>query len=364
MELNRSVKCTRMQATARAGVQYSLGVGLIKASDSRIWPKPDTLMPLTLEEYAEYLDKRGDLSWPSLPAIQPRKARPFLTRLPGIRCIIWGCYGVLVAISGGELIWFPEDQFLCQLAFDKLVKEFKLWQAMTRKPGNPGDQLRMLFQQALEELQFQAGGRERYPELRLEKVWEAVFKKLKPNEFSFDPLFYGGFDEFCLKVAYFYNRSIQATQPMPNAWQVLEQARQLVDYQGLLADGQAFSRLHLARGLHQQGMRERFEQVFPETHQVWSYQLGARKPSDRLFREMLARCQRAGLEPHEVLLVGCSIEADIAPARRFGFRTALFCGDKKAVRASNEQLNDPRCRPEILCTELPQILECLESSSG
>ncbi|GBD35875.1 hypothetical protein HRbin36_00990 [bacterium HR36] len=317
-------------------------------------------MPLTLEEYAEYLDKRSDLSWPSLASVRPRKARPFLVKLPGIRGIILGCYGVLVAITGGDLVWLPEDKFLVELAFDKLVREFKLWQAMTRKPGNPADQLRMMYQQALEELQFQPGGRDRYPEVRAEKVWEAVFKKLKPSEFSFDPLFYGDLIEFCSKVAYFYNRSIQATQAMPHAWSVLEQAQKRLDFQGLLADGQQFSRVHLVRGLHQQGMKGPLEALIPEAQQVWSYQVDGRKPSERMFRALLERTERAGLQPHEVLLVGCSMEADIAHARRLGFRTALFVGDMNAVRASNEQINDPRSRPDILCTELPQILECLD----
>lgn len=317
-------------------------------------------MPLTLEEYADYLDTRTDLSWPGLPSVQPRKANPYLTKLTGVRGIVWGCYGVLVAISGGELMWLPKDEFVTTLAFDKLVREFKLWQAMTRKPGNPADQLRLMFQQALEELEFQAGGRDRYPEVRAEKVWEAVFKKLRPGDFSFDALFFGGLDEFCLKVAYFYNRSIQATQALPGAAEVLQEARQRVDFQGILADGQAFSPLHLIRSLRQQGLKQSLEEILPTAQQVWSYQVGARKPSERIFREMLERVRRAGLEPHEVLLVGTNVEADIAPARRLGFRTALFVGDKAAVQASNAQLNDPRFRPDILCSELPQILKCLD----
>jgi hypothetical protein len=195
-------------------------------------------MPLTLEEYAEYLDKRGDLSWPAPPTIAPRKARPHLVGLPGIRGVVWSCYGVLVAISGGELVWLPQDKFVAELAFEKLVREFKLWQAMTRRPGNPAEHLRVMYQTALDEQQFQAGGRDRYPEVRAEKVWEAVFKKLKPSEFNFDPLFYGSLDEFCLKVAYFYQRSIQGTQAMPGALAMLQWVSQHLEFQGLLADGQ------------------------------------------------------------------------------------------------------------------------------
>ena len=42
-------------------------------------------MPLTLEQYAGYLDTRQDLSWPARVPVEQPKARPHLVRLPGIR---------------------------------------------------------------------------------------------------------------------------------------------------------------------------------------------------------------------------------------------------------------------------------------
>jgi hypothetical protein len=59
-------------------------------------------MPLTLEQYAHYLDTR-QLPWPSPPEVVQPKARPYLVRLPNIRAVTWSVYGTLVAISGGEL---------------------------------------------------------------------------------------------------------------------------------------------------------------------------------------------------------------------------------------------------------------------
>jgi FMN phosphatase YigB (HAD superfamily) len=61
--------------------------------------------------------------------------------------------------------------------------------------------------------------------------------------------------------------------------------------------------------------------------------------------------------------VGCRIEEDIAPARRLGFRTALFVGDKEAVRAKSAQLADPRLRPDVLLTDLTQLRECLAGNT-
>jgi hypothetical protein len=46
-----------------------------------------------------------------------------------------------------------------------------------------------------------------------------------------------------------------------------------------------------------------------------------------------------------------------------GFRTALFVGDKEAVRAKSAQLADPRLRPDVLLTDLTQLRECLAGNT-
>ena len=60
-----------------------------------------------------------------------------------------------------------------------------------------------------------------------------------------------------------------------------------------------------------------------------------------------------------MLHVGSHLTRDIAPAKRLGFRTALFAGDRHSLVATPEQLKDPALRPDALITELPQVLELL-----
>ena len=60
-------------------------------------------MPLTLEQYATWLDTR-DLPWPAPPDVEAPKARPHLKRLP-VRAVTWNVYGTLLAISQGELLF-------------------------------------------------------------------------------------------------------------------------------------------------------------------------------------------------------------------------------------------------------------------
>ena len=101
-------------------------------------------MALTLEQYAlDYLDTRG-LPWPAMPKVELPKARPSLVTLP-VRAVLYTVYGTLLAIPTGELQFEAQLDFVTEAALDKTVLEFKMWQAMSRKPGKPGAQLRELF---------------------------------------------------------------------------------------------------------------------------------------------------------------------------------------------------------------------------
>src|SRR5262245_21113665 len=99
-------------------------------------------MALNLQQYADYLDTRHDLPWPAPPAATPVKARPYLTRLPQVRAVLWNVYGTLLAIHpGGELLYEHPQAFILNNALDKTIQEFKMWASMSRKPGQPADYL-------------------------------------------------------------------------------------------------------------------------------------------------------------------------------------------------------------------------------
>ena len=54
-----------------------------------------------------------------------------------------------------------------------------------------------------------------------------------------------------------------------------------------------------------------------------------------------------------------ALTRDIVPAKKLGMRTALFAGDRNSLAATPEQLKDHATRPDVLLTELPQIIEVI-----
>jgi FMN phosphatase YigB (HAD superfamily) len=313
-------------------------------------------MPLSLEQYATYLDTR-DLSWPAPPAVERPKARPHLVRLSGVRAVLWNVYGTLLAIPGGEL-WFEHpNAFIMGVALDKVIHEFKMWGSMSRKPGQPADYMKTIYGNVLTEQRAVTVSGEKFPELGSDRVWEAIVKKLLQKDYKFDAGFYGSLNEFSRKVAYFFHASLQPTACYPAAAETLRHVSDRGLRQGLLADGQCFTTVQLQRGLAAQDAGLRLEKVLDDKLVKFSFEVRAKKPSERLFRAALEPLQEQGLEPGEILHVGSRLAQDIIVARRLGLRTALFAGDKASLQATPEQLKEPASRPDVLLTELSQLTE-------
>jgi FMN phosphatase YigB (HAD superfamily) len=312
-------------------------------------------MPLTLEQYASYLNTR-DLSWPAPPPPERPKARPHLKALPEVRVVAWNIYGTLLEISGGELVFEHPQAFVMDIALDKTVQEFKMWGSMTRKPGQPAEYLRQLYARGLNDQRMAPSPGEKYPEIVAERIWESIIKKLLQKDYQFDAGFFGSLNEYSRKVAYFFHASLQGTACYPGAASALTVVRERGLRQGLLADGQCFSLVQLQRGLAQQDGNRSLDDWFDPDLRILSCDWGSKKPSERLYRQFLEGLKKKeGITPQQVLHIGTRMEQDVIPARKLGMRTGLFAGDKGSLVASVEQLKDKTCRPDVLLTELDQI---------
>jgi FMN phosphatase YigB (HAD superfamily) len=314
-------------------------------------------MPLTLEEYANYLDGRGAI-WPAPPELEKPSARPHLKHLSGIKIVLWNAYGTLLAISGGELC-FEADDLVMEVALEKTVSEFNMWGAMTRKPGQPGEYLGRIYRDELFKYRNRPGGTERYPETAAEDIWETILKKLLQKDYKFDTGFFGSLNEYSRKIAYFFHSSLQGTACYPEAARSLLWCREEGLIQGLLGNGQCFTAAQIQRGLNIQREGIKLDELIPPELRFLSHQLNARKPSERLFLHALSVLKDRGIAPEEVLHVGSRLQLDVAPARKLGMKTALFAGDKLSLKATQEELQARTSRPDALLTRLGQIASVL-----
>jgi hypothetical protein len=316
-------------------------------------------MPLSLEQYATWLDGRHDLPWPAPPTPEPPNARAHLKHLRGVRAVLWNVYGTLLAIPLGELVFEHPTPYVMTMALEKTIAEFKMWASMSRKPGAPSEYMAHIYGSILDEQRMAPSPGEKYPEIVAERVWEGVLKKLFAKEYNFDAGFYGSLNEYSKKIAYYFHASMQGTAAYPGADRAMKAVADAGLIQGLCGDGQCFTPVQLQRGLSRLDSQFRLDDVIPESQRTLSHMVRGRKPSERLFQHALDALAAHGIEAGEVLHVGSRLARDIEPAKKLGMRTALFAGDRASLDAPKDQVNEKALKPNVLVTELEQIAEVI-----
>lgn len=319
-------------------------------------------MPKSLMEYAEWLAQRDDLIWPSAPVRIPRKAIPSIKPLPGIKAVTWNVYGTLLRITDGELVLLPAQQIRMQVALEKTIHEFNMWQSMTRKSGAPWEHLFAQYKDVLQEMQLTAPAKKGdIAQVNSGRLWRKLISRLEQKDYQYDADFYGDADEYAEKVSYFFHSCLQGVAEMDNAAVVVRGVAEAGIAQGLLSDGQAFTLTQLLRAFQASTKLPSLGRLFAAGCVVLSHDVGVKKPSRTLFNAAADAFTQHGIGPSEVLYISSRMPDDLTVAKQAGFRTALFAGDKNSLRASTEELLNTDLRPDRLLTELTQIRNLLES---
>jgi FMN phosphatase YigB (HAD superfamily) len=320
-------------------------------------------MPRTLLEYADWLDER-ELLWPKPPERVLPKATPYLMPLPGVRAVSWSLYGTLLLISDGRLLPDVPETMRMEVALEKTIREFNMWNSMSRKPGAPWEYMLHQYAKLIEDQRFTGtAGRGEVPEVDLPRAWRVLITRLMQKEYTWDAENLGDLEEFSEKVAYFFQTCLQGLQAAPNALMALRHVRDSGLHQGLIADGQSFSLVQLVRSLRRQGSVPSLSRLFSAGCVALSYQFKVRQPAASLFESCLERLADDGIEPGEVLHVAPRLKDELGPAKKFGMRTALFAGDRSSLMATAAEINDPALRPDRILTDLRQIRQIVASES-
>ena len=316
-------------------------------------------MPQSLAEYAEWLAGRK-LIWPAAPPAVSVKATPYIRPLTGIRAVTWSVYGTLLRITDGELLHTHPQQLRMQVALEKTIQEFNMWNSMTRKPGAPWEYMLHQYQEIFSDLQMAATRQKGdVPEINSSELWRKILDRLGKKEYQYDESQYGDLDELAEKVAYFFHASLQGVEATAGAREALTSVMQAGLTQGLMAEAQPFTLVQLLRAFSGSAKLAPLGELFTPGCLVLSFQVGVRPPSKSLYRAAVRRFESAGIAPREVLHIGCRVQDDLAAAREMGFRTALFAGDGASLKATKAELLDPALKPDRLLTDLRQLRDVL-----
>lgn len=317
-------------------------------------------MAKNLLEYTDLLDEK-ELRWPAPPKVDPVRATPTIKPLKEIRAVTWNLYGTLLRISDGDLMFNHPQPIRMDVAMEKTIQEFNMWNSMVRRHGKPSEQLLPKYLNAIADAQLRSGTQKGdIPEVNSAQIWSTIVQLLEKKEYHYDHGIYGDHDQLCEKIAYFFHSALQGTEAAPNALFTLTSIAEAGLRQSLLANAQSFSLVQLTRALRTQGAIQHVSSLLTESLNVLSYEWGIRKPSVSLFAQSILRHKAMGIEPGQILHVGTRMKEDLAVAKSCGFRTVLYAADRTSLQAAPEDLKDTETRPDLLITDLSQLRDILQ----
>lgn len=199
------------------------------------------------------------------------------------KTIFWDVYGTLIAAPRGDLDSLLRRQAELRAAFAETADRFSA-------PAT--------LEQFLAAIQTHRQRRAvAHPEIRIEEVW----RELLP----------GASLKLAREAALDFERRANPKRPQPEAAETLLELQRRGHRQGIISNAQFYTRIELD---------ELLPAVFDPELIFLSCDLGVAKPDLTAFR--LARDK---VTPAECVMIGDSLENDIAPARQAGF-TALHFG--------------------------------------
>ena len=315
-------------------------------------------MAKSLSEYLNLLGERSNLIFPKAPRRKPIKATPAIKPIPEIKVVLWSVYGTLLSIDSGRLLHQHHQELRMQIALQKTIEEFKMWQSMSRKPGQPWVYLLQQYNGLIEDQRIAATARKGDSrEVDSAVVWARMIEKLKRNEYQWDEGYYGGLEEVAVKVAYFFHAMLQGTEAFEGCAETLARLQQAGIRQGLLDDAQQFTLAQLVYQLKRQGADGNLAAFFSPELSALSYQLEIRKPSPSLYQAAATRCSARGFTPEQVLYLTNRLTDDLGMAKKVGFRTGLMVVDEACAELTSADLKNPEFRPDRLLTDMRQVLD-------
>lgn len=273
-------------------------------------------------------------------------AQPRLTRLQGIKAVVFDVYGTLFSSGAGDISLAGEVSN-SQIIQDTLAANGIFFE---QDEGIPSLDTRLHELIRAHQDKRRNEGVE-FPEVEIRSVWKDFLDGLV-SDFNLSQSERPDID----KLVVDYERRVNPIRIMPDLRELIDFLNRKKLVTSIISNAQFYTPLlfeaYFGKSLKELG--------FCEACSVWSYKLLEGKPSKELYKRAAALLlEHQGITPDQVLYVGNDMRNDIWPAKAIGFNTALFSGDQLSLR---RRADDPDCQgvlPTIEIIRLMQIAECV-----
>lgn len=282
----------------------------------------------------------------------PTNAEPVLREMSEIRAVLFDVYGTLFVSGVGDIGISKESQN--EQVFVDALRAVGI-QSVTRKLSG-AEWLKNTIRDSHEK--SRTNGIE-YPEVDILEIWQSIVENLRASgEVECDTVDFG--EALFKKLAMEYESRTNPVWPMPGCRESIQTLARRGFPLGLVSNAQFFTPelfpAFLDADLNKLG--------FQANLCLFSYQFSQAKPGLFLYERARGILARHDIHPGATLYIGNDMLNDVYAASRVGFRTALFAGDRRSLRMRD---GDPRLEgitPDLVLTDLLQLLECLPSRAA
>jgi len=253
-----------------------------------------------------------------------------LSKIRRVRTILFDVYGTLLISGSGDMDFHALRNDRKQVFTGVLQRH-----GIDRTPENLMAALQQTIENAHESLRREGAD---YPEIDIVRIWQTLLGMGDKEQVK----------AFALEYEIVFN----PVYPMPGLVGLLSACRKLDLPVGIISNAQFYTPRLLEHFL---GASLDLSGFDPQLI-FFSYRFGFAKPSRFMFDLAADILSRRGISPASVLYVGNDMRNDILPAKKVGFRTALFAGDRRSLR---RRADDARCRhlsPDVIITDLRQLI--------
>ncbi len=274
--------------------------------------------------------------------------KPVLKKLEGIKAVIFDFYGTLF-ISGVGDIGIDDGKSDAGMLVDALKSS-----GITVTNIKAGVRGYEIYDEVVtEEVQRIKSAGIIYPEPDIRTVWRNVLNQMYAEGHTESPANEAQHERMSVE----FEARMNPIWPMPDMNETLEKIREKNLLLGIISNSQFYTLIAFealaGKSLEEYG----FE---PELLH-WSFAENMKKPSVPFYERFMRKAKEfgSGIKAGEILYVGNDMLKDVYPAAELGMKTALFAGDKRSLKWRRD---DDRCKdlqPDLVITELKQLLECL-----
>lgn len=274
----------------------------------------------------------------------PTGVAPQLTRLVGLRAVLFDVYGTMFISASGDVGTVAAAPAVAIAEACRAVDlEFKI-------SGADGAAVLVANIEASHAEAHQRGVE--HPEVDIVDVWHQTLERLQSIDAIAGEVASVDLEQLSIE----FEVRVNPVWPMPGLDECLQQLRSSKLDLGIISNAQFFTPL-LFPAILQQSLSEL---GFAPGLCVMSYLHGQAKPGSYLFEAASKTLASMGVSPGEVLFIGNDMLNDIMPAQRVGFRTALFAGDRRSLRLREDDARIAKTVPDVVVTQLEQIANVLD----